>query len=348
MAQDSLLRDLPSPVDSEEDRLVFPINVHESLAASGQMKSEEKTAIIISFWLFGCGVLAWFLAGWLRTITPEYYVWLVILIELALQLTVGAFLLRILLDERTLLLELNNNDNSFAKYFSIYHEVIAGEVTPYPFDMMEFSDGSYAVYIQFLLGHNTNKNSAATYDVSKSVQQLINKSGMPHKILYCNERFSDSKAAENLRKVVNGVEEPQLFKAYRDIVQGLLTIANEESNVLSATYVIYARTRIQKDELVKLVSNILGMVNAEETAYREVSVLDYRGIVEFYRNYYKLDVLDMGLIRVHSVQKKNVYCPVKLLKVYGKSGKTYIAPDYTTLCKEVLDEYGLIQVNGKR
>lgn len=329
----------------EAERLIFPANVHESIQSTGGLKKGEKSGIIIAFWLLASGLLAWFLAGWLRTIVPNYYLWIVIGIELVLQLTVGVLILRYTMDEGTLVSELSDENNSFAKYFGIYHELIAQDGSAYPFDTIEFVDGSHAVYIQFLLGYNTNRASVSTYEVNKQIQTLINKSGMYHKILFMNERFGNSAAADNLRETVANVSDPRLFKVYRDIVQGVLKTANEESNVLSATYVIYARTRIQKEELTQLVTNILNLVKAEDTAYREVSTLAYEDIVELYRNYYKLDVLDMGMIRVHSVKRKNISCSLKLLRVYGASGKVYNTADMKNLRNAILREHGLEQVD---
>lgn len=329
----------------DENKLVFPFNVHESVSSTGSLKKSERNGIILSFWIFGCLLLAWFLAGFLRQIIPSYYIWIVIGVELVLQLTVGVLVLRIVLDERTLLSELSEDNNSFAKLFGIYHEIISQDNSEYPFDVIEFNDGSYGVYIQCLLGYNTNQASSATYELNKSIQSMINKSGMAHRILYCNEKFTNSAAADKLRKVVAGVQDPRLFGVYRDIVQGIMKTAAEESNVLCTTYIIYAKTRIQKEDLKQLVVNILNAAGSEDTAYREVVTLSYEDIVEFYRNYYKLDVLDMGLIRVQAVKKKNLSCSLKLLTVYGSSGKVYHTQDMKNLRTEILRENGLERVN---
>ena len=332
-------------LEKDDDTLVFPMNVHESLQSAGGLKKSEKTSIIISFWVVACLALAWFLAGWLRQIVPQHYVLVVILVEIALQLTVGNILVRWMFDERALAAELKGGNNLFARYFGIYREHIAGEDSPYPFDFIEFSDGSYGVYIQFLLGYNTTQASRATYAVNKEVQRIINRSGLSHRVIFMNEKFSNSSAAEELRKVVRNIEDPRLFSAYRDIVQGILTAANRESNVLCMTYVLYAKTTIQKEELTKTVNSILGAVKAEDTAYREVTTMSFDDIVEFYRIYYKLDILDMGLIRAHAGKKSMVSCALKLLRVYGKSGKVYNTPEMERLVSNVLEGSGLTQVN---
>lgn len=330
---------------SDEEKLIFPINVTESLAASGSLKKGERNGIIISFWVFGCFLIAWFLAGWLRNITPRWYVWIVLGVELLLQATVGVVLLRYILDERTMMAEASSADNSFAKFFGIYHEILSEEGSQYPFDIIEFADGSYGVYIQFLLGYNTNQISEATRELNVEVSKLINRSGMSYRVIYTNEHFSNSLAADELRQSVSHIQNPKLFTAYRDIVQGLLQIANEQSNVMSVTYLINAKTQIHKDELVQLVSNIMNLTDQAETVYREINVLNYEEIVEFYRLYYKLDVLDMGLVRAHQVQRKRISCSVKILKLYGKTGRVFNTPDFGALQRTILDADGLKRAN---
>ena len=343
------IRDIASELEeggAREDRLIFPINVHESLQATKGLKPAEKNGLIISLWLTVSGIIGWFGAGWLRQITPEYYFLLTVLGELALQLTVGTFLLRILLDENSMANEMSKSDKSFAKYFGIYHERIAEEGSAYPCDVMEFSDGSYCAYIMLLLGYNTNQASKNTYAVNLAVQQMINKSGMPHRITYSNERFSNSDAAAGLRNIANNVADPTLFAPYRDIVMNLINKANTESNVVCSVYQIYAKTRIHKEDLGKLVENIVRLVNAEQTAYRACFALEYKEIAEFYRLYYKLNVLDMGLVRVITASnKKSVACPIKLVKVYGSSGKIYTTSDFGKIKHNLMTEYGLPQVN---
>ena len=344
------IRDIAAEIEdnggAREDRLVFPINVHESLQASKGLKPSEKNGLIISAWITVSVLLGWFGAGWLRQIVPDYYFFLTLLAELALQLTAGTFLLRLLLDETSMANEMSNTDKSFAKYFGIYHEHIAEEGSAYPCDVIEFVDGSHCAYIMLLLGYNTNQASKNTYAVNLAVQQMINRSGMPHRITYSNEKFSNSDSAEGLRAIANGVTDPTLFPPYRDIVMNLINKANTESNVMCAVYQLYAQTRIQKEDLGALVENIVKLVNSEQTAYRACFAMEYREISEFYRLYYKLNILDMGLVRVIGASnKKSVACPVRLVKVYGASGKTYTTPDYGKILPTLLADYGLEQVN---
>lgn len=332
--------------DDERERLIFPINVHESMQASGGLKQGEKMGIIISFWIFGSAILAWLLLGWLRSVFPNQYVLVTLLIELALQLTVGVYILRFAFGERAAFAELNSQDTSFAAYFKIYRDIKSKDGSHYPFDVLEFEDGSIGVFVQCRLGFNTQLRSDSTYFVNKSVTAILNKAGLPRKTIYHNENFKASQAAQDLRDIVAGVRDPKLFSAYRDMVQNYLTIATDESNVLCVTHIIYAQTRIQKDELLATMNAVMTEFEREETVYRQVSVLKYDDIVEFLRYYYRLEVLDMGLIRAHIAEQRNRYnCPVRVLKVYGTSGKIYTRSEFKSLSEELIAEQGLDSVN---
>lgn len=343
---DLMLRGSGVGDEQEVPSLTFPINVHDSLQASAGLRKGEKVGIIVSFWIFGCALLAWFLAGWLRTVIPQYYIWIVILAELVLQLTVGIYILRFALDERSTFAELSESDLSFANYFKIYKEIKVEDGSRYPFDLLEFDDGSYGVFLQCRFGHNTQRRSDATYIANKSIVDLLNKSAMPYKIFYHNESFNTSQAAQDLRNTLKGIKDPTLFSTYRDLLQNYLRIADEESNVPCTTFVIFAPTRIAKDELISVMNKIFVALEKDETTYRETTVMKYDQIVEFLRTYYRLEVLDMGIIRAHIATKKNKYnCPVKVLKLYGKSGKIYTSDEFKRLQHEIISDGGLEKAN---
>lgn len=334
--------------EPDAESLVFPVNVHESLQASGGLKKGEKVGILVSFWIAGCGILAWVLAGWLRTVIPSWYGWATLLVEVLLQLTVGVYILRFALDERALFVEMNKADLSFANYFKIYREITAKDGSRFPFDMLEFDDGSYGIFIECRLGHNTQVRSTNTYYVNHQVINMINKAGLKYKVYYRNEAFKSSQAAQDLRDIVGGITDPALFSVYRDIVQNYLNIAENESNVLCITYLVYAQTRVEKDEFLSVMNNVFTTYEREDTVYRQVKALRYDDIVEFLRNYYQLEVIDMGLIRAHIAEKKNKYsCPVSILKIYGTSGKAYVSPGFQKLSKDLVANQGLVPVNKR-
>lgn len=328
---------------ADMEKMIFPLNVHESLKSSGGLKKSEKTGIIVSIWLLVCGVLGWFLMSWLQSILPSYYIMITLLVEVALQLTVGVYLLRFVLDEKAMFQEVEKRDLSFAQYFKIYREIVAEDGSALPFDVIEFNDGSYGVYIQLRLGFNTNVRSNNTYVTNHQFIEAINKAGLCHKTYFHNEQFKSSKAADDLRQILNGIRDPKLFNSYRAVVQNYLELAENESNVLCVTHLIYAQTRIQKDEFVDNMNSLLAILDRLETVYREITVLKYDDIVSFLQDYYKLDVLDMGLVRANIAltKKESVASSVRVLKLYSKSGKIYTNKEFHQLKADILKQDGL-------
>ncbi len=327
------------------EKMIFPINVHESLKSSGGLKKSEKTGIAVAFWLFICGVLGWFLMSWLQSVVPKYYILITILVEIVLQLTVGVYLLRFALDEKAMFQEVEKRDLSFAQYFKIYREIKSGDGSQLPFDVIEFNDGSWGVFIQLRLGFNTNARSSNTFNTNHKFEETLNKAGLPHKTFYHNELFKSSQSAEDLRQILNGIKDPRLFKAYRSVIQNYLEIADNESNVICVTHLIYAQTRVQKDELVGTINSLMDTLTRFETVYREVTLLKYEEIVAFLQDYYKLDVLDMGMVRanVALAKKEAVATSVHVLKLYSKSGKIYTNKEFKQLRAEIMKQDGLEQ-----
>lgn len=338
---------ISSPSKQDEaanvDRLVFPLNVHESLKSSGGLKKGEKTGIAISFWLFGCSVLGWFLLSWLQSVLPDYYIIVTILVEVLLQLTVGVYLLRFVLDERALFQEVEKKDTSFAQYFKIYKEIISEDGSKLPFDVIEFNDGSWGAYLQLRLGFNTNARSDNTYHANHRLVEILNKAGLPRKTFYHNETFKTSQAADDLRNILSSIKDPKLFESYRAVVQNYLNIAEDESNVLCVTHLIYAQTRVQKDEFVATMTSIVAALTRFETVYREIQVLQYDEIVSFLQSYYKLAVLDMGQVRAGAAMAKKEFSAnaCHVLKLYGASGKIYANKEFKQLSSEIMKQSGL-------
>lgn len=323
-------------------KMIFPLNVHESLKSAGGLKKSEKTGIIVSIWLLVCGILGWFLMSWLQSIMP-HYILLTIIAELLLNATVGVYLLRFILDEKAMFQEVEKRDLSFAQYFKIYRELKTEEGSPLPFDVIEFNDGSYGAFIQLRLGFNTNARSNNTYTANRNMVDALNKAGLPHKTFFHNERFKTSQAAEDLRQILSGIRNQKLFNTYRSVIHNYLELADNESNVLCVTHLIYAQTRIQKDEFVDTMNAVIGILERFDTVYREIAVLKYDDIVGFLQEYYKLDVLDMGLVRANIAltKKEAAASSVHVLKLYSKSGKIYTNKEFKQLRGEILKQEGL-------
>ena len=172
----------------------------------------------------------------------------------------------------------------------------------------------------------------------------MNKRGYSNRVYHTTEVFSESDEARAMLRDLEKIQIPSLFKAQRDIVLKALQIAEDQSNVVCVTRLIYAKTRAQKEDFGRLIHDIVSILTANETVYRSVKILDYQKTLEFTRIYNKISILDMGLVRTVVAAAVGISCKIKLLKVYGESGKVYVTKDLSNMSNEIINEQGIAPV----
>lgn len=322
-----------------DEKLIFPHNVYDSLKAQNGIQPKEKMSMILSLDALICFVGGWYLAGFLRQYIPRYYLIVTIAIVVALHATIGVYILRLFTDN-SISSEMDNSYKGFDQYFGVYKEIRNTNGIPYNFDVVEMNDGSHVAYIQCLFGYNTQQRSLNTEAETRAVESILCKAGIKHTITYINEDFKGSSAASNMLKPLEGIQDAKLFDAYRSIVQHMVNVATEQSNSVSVVYAITAHTKILKEQFNTIIERIMKHLDNEFTAYREAKVLSYPEIVDFYRRYHKLSVIDMGQLN----RKRNVSdaaVSIKVLKVYLKDGTVKTSKDFVKLYEDIQKEQGV-------
>ena len=332
--------------DGEEyDRLIFPINAYQRVSSSGGLNSSDKKSMVVTAWIFVSAIILWVLMNVFRNVTT-HYIALAVVVFVLIQLVIGSVILTYVFDLDSLNKEMDKTDSTFSQYFNISKAIIADEKNGLPCDLIEFPDGTTAAYVQLLLGYNTEALSQSTYEFNKSIDRILNKSWLHYRGITMTENFRNSDAAKHMLDVVKGVSDQKLFEQYRSIVQNLLDKSALESNVPVTIYMICAKTKIQKEELLPAIKRIIELADSTPTCYREVSTMRYNQIVQLYQDYNRLGVLDMGLARAKA-NKVKVSSRFPIMKIYGKNG-VYSTPEYNKLQDEFLAEFGLTEAKGER
>lgn len=334
---------LPEPSDMEvKDHLVFPMNVYEYVTTSSGLKSSDKKSMLFTAWIFISALLLWLLVNLTRSVTNHYWV-LSIVILAAIEFLVGGVILSYVFDIEPLGHEMSRDDQSFAQYFGAVKPIKANPKAGLPYDLYEFKDGSVAIYIQLEMGYNTTQLSQAGCELIAEYANILNKAKLPYRTYVSVEDFKNSSAAKNLMNSVKNVKDPQLFQQYRNIVQNLIDIATTQSNVPVTTYVVYAKNRIQREDLVPTVRRLINLAQDGQTCYRSVTVKTCEEIVNFYRDYTKLKIIDMGLVRAQAVDVKSPSSRLPILKIYGDKA-VYSTSDFNKLQEVMLKEHGLPEI----
>lgn len=320
------------------EQMIFPLNIHESLNASSGLNQNERNGIIISFWFVGCLLLAWFCAIFFKNIIPNFYIQVTILIILIINLTFGVLLLRFILDDRSIMNEYQNiGNNSFANYFKIYRDSELEIDNKY--GIIEYDDGTYAAILRLRLGYNTDEKASNTWTLNRDAFRIISKAGFIYKIISESESFRESDSCDLMLDKLSHIDDPILFKVQKDIIQEILDIAEKEANVPIMYILIYAHTQILKDDLPQLINRLERHYLSLDSCFRDIKFLNNDEIIEFLRSYYKLEVLDMSLLRVQAVvNDTSIGNSFKVLRLYGSSGKVYSTSSLATLHTDIIKQ----------
>lgn len=329
---------------NNSDHMIFPLNIHESLNASTGLSQSEKNGIIISFWIVGCLILMWFCAIFLKSIIPNFYIQITILIIVILNLTVGVLLLRFLLDDRSIMNEYQNiGNNSFANYFRIYRDTELEINNKY--GIIEYDDGTYAAILRLRMGYNTDEKAANTWTLNRDAFRIIAKAGFPYQIISESEFFRESDSCDLMLDKLTQIDDPMLFKAQKDIIKEILDIAENESNVPITHILIYAPTQILRDDLPQLITRLERHYASLDSCFRDIKFLDNDEIIAFLRSYYQLEVLDMSLLRAQTViNDLSIGDSFKVLRLYGMNGKVYSTQSLINIHKDIIRQTGIKKV----
>lgn len=329
----------------DSETMIFPLNVQSSVAAKSSLTEHEKITIGITGWLFVCGIIGWVLISFLLKIVPRYAFPIGISIIVFLNATVGVFLLRYLLDEKSVIKEYEASEGaSFASFFHIYRDTQLTLDNKY--GVIEYSDGTYAAVMRFRLGYNTNTFAENTWMYTRDAVRIIASAGYTCKQVTMTENFKNSDTCKFMLDRLWKISNPELRKVQKEIIKGLIENAEKYSNVPEMYLLIYAHTQIQKDDLLSLIQRLERHFIVEQTCFRDIKFLNNDEIIEFLRQYYELEVLDMSLLRAQKISADLSFGDsFPILKMYAESGKIYTTEDMDTLNKRIIKKTHIKKVN---
>ena len=110
--------------------------------------------------------------------------------------------------------------------------------------------------------------------------------------------------------------------------------------------IIYAKTQIQKDDLLALINRLERHFIVEQTCFRDIKFLSNDEILEFLRSYYELEILDMSLLRAQKISADIANNDtLSVLKLYADSGKIFVTDEMKSLNQRIIDKTKIKKVN---
>ena len=301
-------------------RMLYPLDVHQKTSDAGKMAAKDKTNFIIMMTIIANVALFFFLSQIFQNILGLSIGW-AFLLQLVLIFLIGTALFRfVIFDENEKVKEFKGyGKDSIAPYYNIRKDVEEtielGENRSV--NVFEYNNGSLLGCIQIRYGSNNDKKAERTRDVFEAITRLLCSYGFEFRIYTMTEDFEQTDEYKNYINRINNIQDKAVSKYMLDIAEGVLKTSQELSNV-SVTYISFRTIKsIQKMDIEIVVKSLINELIRGRTAFRSVEFLDKQALVNFSREYYGLEVLDLSMIKAIRPDMEMLEDYLRLIKEYS-------------------------------
>lgn len=307
--------------------MIFPMDVYKSTEESGKMVGENRLQLFTIIFVFGGIGLFFVLLHVCQTYLHAGFK-LAIGLELICLIVIGGTAYRFFVfreDEKKQEYENRNND-SFARYMFLQRDSRKDIDSKYQtFHLFEYNNGAITCTLEFRYGSNDTVKSQMTRECLQYLIHVMAMYGFDTRFSVMPEVFEDSLDFRRYTNVINDIEDIHLRKCNMAIAEEALRLSREYSNVDVLYMTISARSAYQLEELKIALLDCFKKLQEASTAFRSVRCLDMQEIVEFYRNFYNIQAIDLSMMRAIALTdvEKSFAGVVRTVMLYGDSGAQY-------------------------
>ena len=257
-----------------------------------------------------------------------------ILIQVLLNIAIGIPIFRIFVfKEKERIKEYNSyTTDSFAKFFK------AGKETAYKInvrgygevDVFEYDNGHHFCCLKLRYGSNDDTKKELTFETFKRMYAYLCSQDMEFKVVAGNENFRDSRELEAYTRKINKSD-------YRDLNLRILNHAleySEYTNVVTKVIIIKTRKKHQIYDFGKIIAGLLDCIKLKRTAFRSVEFLNHKQYIEFTREYYGLEAIDLSMVKTLEPDMNELKEYLQYVQIYHKKS-TVVEDRMKTITKEV-------------
>lgn len=296
----------------------YPNDIETKVSKAGSAKENEKIQLFLFFLAFANGLAVLTVPQFLKGLGIPLIGSLLLLV--VLNCLLGSVIFRFfVVKEQDRVREYDAYENdSFARYFKVGKDVShVIDVRGYgPVEVLEYENGTHMVALRLRYGSNDDEKVIKTKEVFTKIYRLLGKEDLEFKVVNFNENFRESSELEKYVRKVNKSE-------YKDlnlrILNNMLTYS-EQSNVMVTTILIKTRKKHQRYDIDITLANIMAMLPGEtKCAFRSKNFLTHREYVEFAREYYGLELIDLSMVKSMEPNLNELKSYLQDVQVYGST-----------------------------
>lgn len=279
-----------------ENNVFFPNDVDSTSEKAGGVSDKEKNGAFFAIW----GLLNFFAIFTVPTFLQNLGVGLlgsVLLIIFINVLLIGVIFRFVVFDENKKAKEYKaHTSDNFSRFFKINKNVVETlEIRGYgSVDVFQYNNGHYLVVLRFRYGSADDKKVANTKYAYERIYNLLSKNRLEFKMISSTENFRESKEYRRYKQRLNN--SPYKEMAIR-IFEEVMYQTDNYSNVTANTLIIRTTSKGQMLDLPRVLAEIVRLVDRTNTSIRSVEFLNFKEFMEFIREYYGLEAIDLAKLK---------------------------------------------------
>ena len=219
---------------------------------------------------------------------------ILIVINLLLFMTIFRF---VVFDENKKAREYRaHTSDNFARFFKINKNTIETiEVPGYgEVQLFQYNNGHYLVALRLRYGSSDTEKAINTREAYERIYRLLGQYRMEFKLLSTSENFRESAEYARYRERQNKSKYKELSNR---IFENLMKYTDAYSNVTMNTLLIRTTSKGQTLDLPLVLSEIVRHIEMYNTSIRGVEFLEFPQFIEFVREYYVLEAIDLSRLK---------------------------------------------------
>lgn len=218
--------------------------------------------------------------------------------------------------------------DTLAKYVSINKDSASVvEVAGLQIPILEFNNGNAFVLIEMKFGENNDKRANTTGVMLREIIRLMNANYLEYRFYAGREKFAESAECRRFMQQFNQVADKRLAYYLLQIAEKAMQITEEKSNVSSIVLQIRAVGSLQTLSLKDCLPTLVGLLNSNGTAFRDIRFLDVAGAFEFVKRQTKVSAIDFAMMKNLEAMEEGLeeaqYGVVTLLTLGATTGQVF-------------------------
>lgn len=314
--------------------MIFPQNVHKMIQDKSRISGDNKIQLITVLFTVG-NFLCFFLLQFIMSfIAPGTSLKVIIGIQLVIVMIVSVFVFRfVIFDENSKKLEYKGQQSdSFIRYMNLRKDNITKMQDGV--NVFEYTDGTSMFAVELRFGSNDDSKAAGTAEFYSNFMKIIALYGFESRCIVGSEDFSTSSEFQHHLDLINSIEDVEMRRTMLLMTDTIVEESQKSSHVDCVYIFVRSTYNYQNAELDQLLRSFIKQIGESYTAFRQIKFLEFNDMIELFRYFYGIDVVDLSSMKAISLASdihENFNNVIKILSLSGESGKVYSTKNINSL-----------------